>query len=189
MSCPHREGSAASPLFNGAYVVTKSFVSVNKLARGVLDPDSITFLEGGCALIVGTVSPDGEPFVTRGWGLNILGGEPLTARLLLAAEDTRALELLGGGAQIAYTATDVPTLRSMQLKGRCLVVEAATDEDRARAQRYADAFFGDILTVDRHAPEAVDRLLPCDYAASVVTVEQVFDQTPGPGAGVPMRLL
>ena len=150
----------------------------------MLDDAAVAFLVGGCALIVGTVSPDGEPFVTRGWGLTVdVGSEPLTARLLLAAEDTRALELLEAGGRIEYTGTDVPTLRSLQVKGRSVRVEPATDDDRERAKRYADAFFEDVVSVDRHAPDALARLLPLDYVAVIVTIDEVFDQTPGPSAG------
>jgi hypothetical protein len=122
--------------------------------------------------------------VTRAWGLNIdVGHDPVTGRLLLAAEDTRAIELLEDGGRIAFTGTDVPTLRSLQVKGRGVRVESATDDDRARAQRYADAFFDDVIRVDRHAREALVRMLPIDYVAATVTVEEVFDQTPGPSAG------
>jgi len=155
----------------------------------VLDPDSVAFLEGGCALIVGTVTPDGQPFTARGWGLTVLDTEPVTARLLLAADDPTPIEILRGGARLAYTGTDVPTLHSLQVKGRCLAVEAATDEDRTRARRYADAFFSDVIRVDRHSESALVRLIPRDYVAATVSIEEVFDQTPGPGAGGRMRLI
>lgn len=150
----------------------------------MLDAADVAFLEGGCALIVGTVTPDGAPFVTRAWGLTIhVDEDPLTARLVLAAEDARAIELLAAGGRVAYTGTDVPTLHSLQLKGRGVRVDPATDEDRARAGRYADAFFADVMRVDRHPEGALVRLLPIDYVAATVTVEEVFNQTPGPSAG------
>lgn len=169
---------------NGSYRATKNFLSVRILAPRVLDSASVAFLEGGRSLVVGTVSSDGEPYATRAWGLTIhVGREPLTGRLLLAAEDTRTIDLLRDGARIACTATDVVSLQSLQVKGRGVAVDRATDEDRGRAERYVSAFFEAVMRVDKQPREVLVRLLPCDYFAATVTIEEVFDQTPGPAAG------
>jgi hypothetical protein len=149
----------------------------------VLDAATAEFLEGGCALIVGAVAPDGEPHASRGWGLTVLSDDPLVCRLLLPADDAPGLAHLAADAPIAITAADVPTLRSLQLKGRSLRVEPADDEDAERADRYVTAFFGDIITVDRLPADRLERLRPPGYAACVVVIDEVYDQTPGPGAG------
>jgi hypothetical protein len=152
----------------------------------VLDAATARFLEGGCALIVGTVSSGGEPYATRGWGLTVLSDSPATLRLLLAADDTAALHDLARGGRVAITAADVPTARSMQLKGRCRSVEPATDEDRARAQRYMEAFFADVATTDGTPLRIVQRVAPIDVAACMAVIEELYDQSPGPRAGAPM---
>jgi hypothetical protein len=140
-------------------------------------------LEGGGALIVGVVAPDGEPYATRGWGLAILPGDDLRVRLLVADDDTVALDNLGAGARFAITAADVPTLRSVQLKGRSSGLDPATGDDRARAARYVDAFFGDIVATDGTPRRVLDRVTPRGYVGCVVAVDEVYDQTPGPQAG------
>ena len=81
---------------------------------------------------------------------------------------------------------DVIDLRSVQLKGRSTGVDVATAADRARADEYTEAFFGDAQATDGGARSLLDRLLPRDYVACTVAVEELFDQTPGPGAGKPM---
>ena len=150
----------------------------------MLDASLTEFLEGGCSLIVATVTDDGAPHATRGWGLDVL--DPRTARILLPSHDTIALEGLAGGGPVAITAADVTTLRSVQLKGRATAVEPATDEDRVRAARHNDAFFADVTATDGTPRALLDRLLPAAYAACVLEVAEVYDQTPGPGAGAPV---
>ena len=53
--------------------------------------------------------------------------------------------------RIAITATDVPTLRSLQLKGRIADVEPMTDDDLAKSEQYINDFYGDIVSTD-HIP-------------------------------------
>jgi hypothetical protein len=145
------------------------------------------FLEGGCAIIVGAVLDDGAPHATRGWGLTLLPGEPARARLLLAADDSVGVAALTGGRAIAVTAADVPSLRSVQVKGHSLGVTPGTDDDRARAARFADAFFGDIARTDGTDRRVLERIVPADYVACTFTIEELYDQTPGPGAGAVME--
>lgn len=148
----------------------------------MLDEDRTTFLESGCALIVGTVLPDGEPHAGRGWGLTVLadGGH---VRLLLDEEDVAMVERATSGGGIAITGASVRTLRSVQLKGRAVSTEAASADDATRAKRYCDAFFGDIVETDGTDRGIVERLLPLGYVACTIAIEHLFDQSPGPGAG------
>ena len=75
------------------------------------------------------------------------------------------------------------TLHSRQLKGRAEAIGPATGADRARAARYCAAFFADIEATDGQPRELLDQIVPAAYVACTVTVEALFDQTPGPGAG------
>jgi hypothetical protein len=152
----------------------------------VLSPDTIRFLEGGCALIVGLADADGMPHATRGWGLDVIDPERSEARLLLPAEDEVAAQVLRRSMPIAVTGCDVSTLRSMQLKGQAEPVEPQQAADPARARRYADAFFGDIHRVDGTPMELLERMLPESFLVCRFRVHERFDQTPGPAAGEPL---
>jgi hypothetical protein len=150
----------------------------------VFDPETRAFLESGCALIVGTVHPDGEPHAGRAWGLDVLadGDEP-EVRLLLDADDATTIEHVAAGGRIAITANSVRTLSSVQLKGRSLGVEVPDPADGPRCQRYTDAFFTDIMETDGTAPTLLSRFVPVGTVACRVEVHERFDQTPGPGSG------
>jgi hypothetical protein len=150
----------------------------------VVDDETARFLEGGCSLIVGAVGPDGAPYATRAWGLDILDGPGFRVRLLLPAGDVLAAE--GTGAR-AVTAADVRTFRSVQLKGHACGIEATTDEHRRRAARFCDAFFAEITATDGTSRALLDRFVPADFAVCHLDIEHIYDQTPGPRAGAPVE--
>ena len=158
----------------------------------MFEPEIAAFLGGGRAFIVATVGEANEPHATRGWGLELVdepridGGRARRVRLLLDADDVCALEHVRRGRRVAITAADVRTLRSVQLKGRTVGLEVAGADDDARAARYCDAFFADITAIDGIQRGVLDRLVPSRYAACAVDVEELYDQTPGPGAGAPL---
>lgn len=150
----------------------------------MFDAATRAFLEGGAALVVGTVSPDGEPYATRGWGLRVLGATaPVQVRLLLSAADLVALSDLDGTGRVAITASDVATLRSLQLKGRVIAVEPIVEDDHDLAAGYVDALFEDVVETDGIARHLLERLVPPAFVAFTVEPDELFDQTPGPGAG------
>jgi len=141
-----------------------------------------TLLRSPCSLIVGTVDASGVPSATRAFGLQILeNGSRL--RLLLTSTGCPAVDNLRATGAIAVTGTDVHTLDSVQVKGRADVVEPATDADEPLFAQYTDQFFAKISASDGVPRDVVERLRPHSYIAVEMTVEALFDQTPGPRAG------
>lgn len=157
----------------------------------MIDAALSAFLESGCSTIVGTVTPSGEPYATRGWGTEVLSGDPPRIRVLVGAGAFSAIgRHSGDGATfaIAVTGADVRTLRSVQLKGTAHDLEAPTAADLERSARFCDAFFGDVEAVDGIARDRLDRLVPADLLALTVDVAELYDQTPGPAAGTPLTV-
>lgn len=152
----------------------------------MLDDDLIAFLESGCSTVVGVVTPSGEPFATRGWGIAVLDAEPATLRVLLGAGALASIGRRVGDVEpfaLALTGADVRTLRSVQVKGTAHGLEAVTPADEARSRRYFDAFVEDIIVTDAIPRSLMERLVPADLVACTVEVAEIYDQTPGPGAG------
>lgn len=154
----------------------------------MFDQQTTAFLEGGCALIVGTVAPDGTPHAGRAWALDVVDDGPTaTVRLLLDVDDERTLEHVAAGGAMAITATDVRTLRSMQLKGRARGLDPARADDHDRMARYIDAFFDDIVATDATDPAVLETFRPHGPVACLADVHEWYEQTPGPGAGARVR--
>lgn len=149
----------------------------------MFSPETTAFLEGGPALIVGTVDGDGAPTATRAWGLTVLSAADGECRLLLDRNAERALANLDSTRVIAVTCADVPTFYSVQLKGTLVRFESATDADCERSNAYVDAFFSDIINTDGSDLSSLHQMRPNEIVASIVRFDDIFDQTPGPGAG------
>jgi hypothetical protein len=62
-----------------------------------------------------------------------------------------------------------------------------TAEDRIRTERYLAEYFDRINQTDGTPVEKIRRMTPREYAAFVMTVDELYDQTPGPQAGAALR--
>ena len=149
----------------------------------MFDPETIEFLEGGCALVVGTVASDGAPFVSRGWGLTVVEPEEDRIELLVDAAEAVALGNIDSTRRVALTAGDVPTLHSVQLKGHVTGVRPAGDADKVAVDRFCEAFFDDVIATDGTDRRLLERLVPLEFVVCDVSVDEFYNQTPGPGAG------
>jgi hypothetical protein len=147
----------------------------------VIEPQVAEQLELPCSLLVGTVAPDGLPDATRGWGVDVLGPDRL--RVLIAADAPRTLANLADGGRIALTTTNFMTMVSWQLKGRALLVEAASAADRIHFDEFCAGCLRILVPLHETPEERISRMIPAGVVACEMLVEQVFDQTPGPDAG------
>jgi hypothetical protein len=149
----------------------------------VIDSVTADFLESGCALITATVDADGWPHASRAWGLDVVDAAGARLQLLLDASDVRSQENLEVTKVIAVTAAHVPTLHSMQLKCHATGQRGANPTDEARADRFCEQFFTDIEQTEGTNRELLERLRPSEYVVFELVVDEIYDQTPGPGAG------
>lgn len=151
--------------------------------RPDIDPDHVAFAADGRALIVGATDDHGVPCATRGWGFRSTGD---LAVVLLDADDAASLGCLVPGRWIAVSAADVSTFRSLQFKGEVVGVVPLTSEDRAAHDHYVRTFYDAIVEVDGVPRALVERVTPSGFVACRFAVREVYDQTPGPGAGSPV---
>ena len=142
----------------------------------------MTILESGAGLVVGTVSTDGEPRADRAWAASVVDAESCRLRFVMSADDPAVVENLQG-AMVSLTGAEVITYQSVQLKGRPVVVEAATAGGLELAHRQSEAFFEAVHRSDGNPVESLRRMLPHRMVAVEMLVEETFDQTPGPSAG------
>jgi hypothetical protein len=109
------------------------------------------------------------------------GGREL--RLLLSASATVTLANLAATGRIALTITHFATLESVQVKGRIVSLEPRTSADRIRFEQFCAGCARALNELDGTPEETIWRMMPVDVVACVMTVEELYDQTPGPAAG------
>ena len=147
----------------------------------MIDSELAEFLESPCSLIVGTVDADGLPDASRAWGVEVLDDRRLRVLLSTQAPVTRRNVEQGGA--MALTATHFSTFASVQVKGRATQVAEATSADRIRFARYCAGATRAIAESDGTPEELVGRFMTADVYACHMTVDSVYDQTPGRSAG------
>lgn len=141
-------------------------------------------IEAGAGLVVATVGRDGLPRVGRAWAAAATGADRGGLRVVVSADDATTVANLEAAGVVAVTVADVRTLRSLQVKGRTLCVEPPTVGDLAEAERQTDRFFEAVHEVDGLPVQQLRRLLPGKVLAVEIAVDEQFDQSPGPAAGV-----
>lgn len=154
-------------------------------APGVLSEEVAAFASEGHSALVGTRDARHVPAVQRALAVraDAASGE-VTVLLPVATEDGMLANLRDNG-RIAVTlaATDH---RSVQIKGRVLEIAAAGAEDRAHLERFRSEMARE--WAEFGVPRRITLSLahwPCH--AVRFRAERVFVQTPGPGAGEPLR--
>lgn len=153
------------------------------MTRPVLD--TLTELAARSVAVVGTCDARNVPSVARAWGLSLENGR--LELCIPAAAHAQALANLAATRQAAVTMTVPSTYRSVQVKGRVIELATPSDGDLRRVERHRSAFLAEAALVglpNEHATRvfAADG----DLVKVAIDIDDVFDQTPGPTAG--MRL-
>ncbi len=147
----------------------------------MITAETAELVESPCSLIVGTVDATGLPDASRAWGVEVIDDGHVRLLLSTQAEVTRRNVERGG--RVAVTATHFFTFESVQLKGVAIRIEEATPADRIRFDHYCSGAAAAIAESDGTPLERVMRFVTAGVYACTMTVEAVFDQTPGRSAG------
>ena len=140
------------------------------------------FLDGGLSILVGRADERARPDCTRGAGVRIDAAAGRMTIYVPTVGADRTLANFSSNGRVAVTFSRPYDNRSYQLKGRVRSVAATSAEDHERQQRWLAAFVEQlaIVGVARSVPRRW-RITPS--VAVDIDVEELFEQTPGPGAG------
>lgn len=149
-----------------------------------LDADLLAFIDGGVAVGVATRNGDLRPAYTRGWGPAVSADGRWLTLCVIAARGSPSRENIDGNGAIAVVFNPPTVGQALQLKGVVEEAWAPVAEDLERAERHLQAFAMEAEQVGA-PPENAQRLfVPRDFLAVRVSIDEVFDQTPGRRAGV-----
>jgi Pyridoxamine 5'-phosphate oxidase len=141
-----------------------------------------SFLEPNLVISLGTCAADLTPSGVRAWGPSVSEDGSSVQLFIDRPSAAPAIANLRDNGRVAACFTDVTSLRSVQLKGRCVELGDPQPEDWLQIERHRDAFAKscEVIGYPKHVARNI-------WSMQVVKVrfivDQVFNQTPGPGAG------
>ena len=139
-------------------------------------------LDGLHAIVVGTRDAGHVPAAALGAAL-VADEEGRVTVYLPEVAAARTIANAAEAGSIAVAAEFIPTHRTVQVKGKVLEIREAREDERALVERMQGEFFDDVALIG--APAHVRRRLRWPCRAITFQAEEVYEQTPGPRAGLP----
>ena len=143
------------------------------------------FVEGGISVFVGTADADKIPTCCRAIALSTNNGFETVTVYVPAATGQETIANVATTRRVAIAATEPLSHHSIQIKGisRGVKLAAPSEEEFVRTRLHQ---FADVLAELGLPRRVTHRVTHWPAFAIEVSVEQVFDQTPGPKAGTPL---
>ncbi|MGA8049748.1 MAG: hypothetical protein WCA09_06180, partial [Burkholderiales bacterium] len=147
------------------------------------------FLCGPVSINVASRAAGKLPVLVRASGCRVAPDRRRVTLFLARSKSEAVIEALCATRVVAAVFTLPSSHRSVQLKGTDAEVGAPAAGDIEQAQRYIEAFAREIDPLG-YRPDMGRALLwldAADLVALTFTPSTAFMQTPGPGAGAPLR--
>jgi hypothetical protein len=143
------------------------------------------YVEGGISVIVGTVDAERIPTCCRGIALTTKDNFETVTVYVPAATAQETIANVATTRRVAISASEPLSHGSVQIKGVSRGVKLAppADEELVRTRLHQ---FADVLDEIGQPRRVTHRIAHWPAFAIEVSVEEVFDQTPGPTAGTPL---
>lgn len=150
--------------------------------RPPIPEDLVPFIESGVSILVGTRDAQSRPYAMRAVGVKVHDGRRTLTVYVPDGPGARALANLRDTQRIALTFTRPLDHRSIQVKGEVTAMRAAAGDERAFLESYLEAWGEHVELVG--LPRALgSRLTYWPSTAVDVSIDAIFQQTPGPSAG------
>ena len=155
----------------------------------LIDEELAAFLCGPVSINVASRAAGKLPVLVRASGCRVAPDRRRVTLFLARSKSEAVIEALRATRVVAAVFTLPSSHRSVQLKGTDAEVGAPAAGDFEQAQRYIEAFAREIDPLG-YRPDMGRALLwldAGDLVALTFTPSAAFMQTPGPGAGAPLR--
>jgi hypothetical protein len=155
----------------------------------LIDEELAAFLSGPVAINVATRAQGNVPVLVCASGCRLAADRRRVTLFLARSKSQAVIEALRATRVVAAVFSLPSSHRSVQLKGTDAELAAPAAGDYETVGRYIEAFAREIDPLG-YRPEMGRALLWLDAADLVAlsfTPSAAFTQTPGPGAGAPLR--
>jgi len=149
----------------------------------VLDPATVEFIHGGVAVGVATRDDGLRPEFARGWGPEVSTDGRSLRLCVTAPEGSRMRANLEQNGAVAVGFSPPTIARAVQVKGVAGTVDEPEPADLDRVERHVRSFVAEAERIGA-PPELSHRMfVGAGMVAVQFSIDEVFDQTPGPTAG------
>ncbi len=146
-------------------------------------PDKLVeFLGGPVVMLVGARSEDLRPAISFAFGGVVDAGSDSITFFLPNVEGEAILRNLDQNGKVAFTVVEGISHETYQFKGKCIEARPVSEQERALQVSYREKMVPHYAA--KGVPERYFGRMVYDPSTAVTfRVEEIFDQTPGPGAG------
>jgi Pyridoxamine 5'-phosphate oxidase len=149
----------------------------------VLTPELVEFVHSGVAVGVASRDESMRPMFARAWGPLVSADRRSLTLCVSAAEGSATRANLEGNGAVALGFCPPTIAKAVQLKGVAVVVGEPGPDDLGRVERHVRAFRANAERVGL-PPAVAERIFDGSALVMIsVSIDEGFDQTPGPMAG------
>lgn len=148
-----------------------------------LTPEVVDFIHSGVAVGVATRDESMRPAFTRAWGPEVSADHRSLIVCVSAAEGSATRANLEGNGAVALGFCPPTIAKAVQLKGVAMVLGEPGPDDLARVAQHVGAFQAECRRIGIPAEVANRMFVGSTLVAISVSIDEGFDQTPGPMAG------
>lgn len=158
-------------------------------AQPLLDEGTAAFLRGAVSISVASRGAGDVPVLVRCSGCSVAPDRGRVTLYLGRSKSASVIEAIGATGAVAAVFSLPSSHRSVQLKGTDAEVAASSAGDYETVGRYIEAFAREIEPhgFSAEMARALLWIEQDDLATLSFTPSAAFSQTPGPGAGEPLR--
>jgi hypothetical protein len=142
----------------------------------------VTLLQTGVSVMVGTRDESLRPECTRAWGIHVAADRISLTLFLAETFAGKTFDNLRDNGMIAVTCTRPTDHITCQVKGRVRSIKPVTLAQRELSQRWHRDFMAELMAVGVSSTLTEGWIVEPSVCVEVA-VTDVFDQSPGPGAG------
>lgn len=148
-----------------------------------LDPEVVEFIHGGVAVGVATRDGDLRPEFARGWGPEVSADGRSLTLCVSAPEGSQLRANLERNGAVAVGFSPPTIARAVQVKGVATRVGEPDAADLERVEQHARSFVAEAERIGAPAELSQRLFVRTGLVAVQLSIDEVFDQTPGPTAG------
>jgi len=143
----------------------------------------IDFLDRATAALAATRGPDLVPHIHRVSGWRVAADRQTMICLMSEAHTFQLRDDVDDNGRFALTIEEIGPHETYQFKGRVLSLDSPEEEDRLACSRTRERFTKVVALLFGINEETCPYHLPPPDVAIRFAIEEIFLQTPGPGAG------